>query len=217
MRFNHLRCALRQAFEVVSNAKVPQKVCPEPDDHQEPHREKVVGGIIKYVPVDRVASRVVSPASWINKPPPMSERTKSPEELIESAQQRLSLLVGEKQRHEVQLLAIKNVLRSGGRLPNEKYKACCDSQVEHSRKIVILEAELRSVKGEIRRLQSERIKATPRCGDRMEFLRESLRVIELEYRQFADDTTRLPVLRDLAAEFALKIGECLERFTANGS
>ncbi len=61
-------------------------------------------------------------------------------------------LVLEKRTLESKLAAVRNLVRSSGRMPHDKYKACCDSQTDYTRRIVGVEARILEVKREIQRL-----------------------------------------------------------------
>ncbi len=64
-------------------------------------------------------------------------------------------LVLQKRDLETKLTAIKNLVRSSGRMPPDKYKICCESQTGYSRKIISIETQLLPIKQEIQRLSDD--------------------------------------------------------------
>jgi hypothetical protein len=218
MKFIHFRETLAKAIRSAKGVSAsPPAPKPQRQQKQErpdfrPPHEKVEGGIIKFQPVDRVAARVIAPAAWIHKY--IATMTIAPTENIESRVKELeterSLLTLDKREHEVQLIAIKNVIRSGGLMPHEKYTACCNAQTKHSRGMLEIEVRLRQIKAELRELNCRRENACRLAkGISASNLAQSIYRLQNEYEKVADDTTRLQDVRDLAMEFVLKLAECM--------
>jgi hypothetical protein len=74
--------------------------------------------------------------------------------LLEAKEKRDALVL-EKRTLETKLAAVRNLVRSSGRMPHDKYKVCCDSQTSYTRAIISLEAQILPLKREIERLANE--------------------------------------------------------------
>ena len=68
---------------------------------------------------------------------------------------RRDALVLKKRELETKLAAVKNLVRSSGRMPHDKYKVCCESQNDCFRQIVRVETDLMPIKQRIRVLCDE--------------------------------------------------------------
>lgn len=64
-------------------------------------------------------------------------------------------LILEKRTVETNLMAVKNLVRTSGMMPHEKYRACCDSQTKYARQIVAIESKILQCKQEIQRLADQ--------------------------------------------------------------
>jgi hypothetical protein len=137
-------------------------------------------------------------------------------------QKKKSDLLISKREHETKLVAIRNLVRSGGRLPNEKYKQCCNSQNNHSRAILRIETQLAPIKLRLREIYDIEFKAQNKNGA-TEHNKEAASevpvksiVVELdtlrqEYQNFAADGTRVSSMRQMAAEFVIKLNPIIKR------
>ena len=140
-------------------------------------------------------------------------------------QKKKTALVLSKREHETQLVAVKNVVRSGGRLPNEKYKQCCDSQNTHARAILHIENQLAPIKVRLREIADIEFKERNGGNNgatheedhpKAETAPTKSIVVELvalrqEYQNFAADGTRVSSMRQMAAEFVLKLNPVIKR------
>jgi len=78
VRFNQIRKAFKEAApkkQDSDTAAKPKQIRKQKSQSQNNSREMVVSGVVKWIPVDRVAARVVSPASWIHKAPATTKET----------------------------------------------------------------------------------------------------------------------------------------------
>jgi hypothetical protein len=138
-------------------------------------------------------------------------------------QKKKSALILSKREHETKLVAIKNVVRSGGKLPNEKYKQCCDAQNTHSRAILHIEKQLASVKLRLREIADLEFKSKNGDGAAnyneptavpnapVKSIVSELVALRQEYQAFAADGTRVSSMRQMAAEFVLKLNPVIRQ------
>jgi hypothetical protein len=123
-------------------------------------------------------------------------------------------LVLEKRGLETKLAAIKNLVRSSGRMPHDKYKACCDSQTAYTRKIIGVEAKILPVKAEIRRLSdqehdSKTVRFNNISAQELVWL---LREVRDKWQEFScDDTLGTSTERTLAAQFVRDLNPVLHK------
>lgn len=128
-----------------------------------------------------------------------------------------------RREHESKLTAVKSLVRSGGRLPNEKYKQCCDSQRAHTRAILNIETQLAPIKTRLREIADIEFKerngggngATKEEKPITEYVPTAI-VAELvalrqEYQNFSADGTRVASMRRMAAEFVLKLNPIIKQ------
>lgn len=135
-----------------------------------------------------------------------------------------SMLGLSKREHETKLIAIKNLIRTGGFMPHEKYKKCCDSQQKHSRAILHIEKQMAPIKKRLREI--EEIESRFQIANGQPVTHESpvassesplkKTVVELvalrqNYQDFAADGTRIASMRQMAAEFVLKLNPIIKR------
>jgi hypothetical protein len=132
-------------------------------------------------------------------------------------QRKRSILALSKREHETKLIAVKNVVRSGGRLSSDKYKQCCDSQNAHSRAIMQIERQLAPIKDRLREIaDAEFIDRNEICeqhanGEPLCTILEDVILLQQQYQSFAADGTRVASMRQMAAEFALKLNPIIQR------
>lgn len=128
-------------------------------------------------------------------------------------------LVNSKKDHEVKLVAIKNLVRSSGRMEHSKYKQCCDSQQRHLNAIRSIENELAKLKVRLREIGvesfSETERANSRNGEEVMIVQE-LVALRSDYQAFAADSTRVSSMRTMAAEFVVRLSGVIRR-AVNGS
>ena len=136
----------------------------------------------------------------------------SEQELLE----RRGKLVLDKRELENKLIAVKNIVRTGGRMANEKYKQCCDTQKKYSADILKIERELSDIKMKLRQIsvydvaEKKAGKPTePQPSVPRDFV-VSLVDLRSEYQRFAADMTRVSSMRQMAAEFALKLNPIIK-------
>ena len=129
-------------------------------------------------------------------------------------------LILSKREHETKLVAVKNVVRSGGRLPSEKYKQCCDSQNTHARAIMHIENEMSKIKTRLREIAdiefNEKNGLVKDKQPEPESVPVKSIVVELvslrqAYQDFAADGTRVSSMRQMAAEFVVKLNPIIKR------
>ena len=127
-------------------------------------------------------------------------------------------LVIEKKEREQKLLAIKTLVRTSGRMPNDKYKQCCESQRKHSSEILRLEGEISGIKAKLRELSEVEESTKRKAGasgvgsqtgqdvnpSESEVVRELVALRQF-YQEFAADHTRVSSMRQMAAEFVTKL------------
>jgi hypothetical protein len=133
-------------------------------------------------------------------------------------------LVRQKREHETQLLAIKNLVRSSGKMPHEKYKTCCDAQTRHSQSIRKIEYRLGDIKNRLQEIADIEFHERNQSVDAEKISTESTSaenepksmVVELvalrqHYQEFSADATRVSSMRQMAADFVLKLNPIIKR------
>ncbi len=129
---------------------------------------------------------------------------------LNECERRRSELVLNKKQHEVKMLAIKNLVRGGGTMPYAKYRQCIDSQQTHANSILKIEQTLSPLKARMAELKAQ-IDEQQRNGQphapqqSASDLVKMLVSVRQEYQDFAADRTRVASMRQMAAEFVLKI------------
>lgn len=125
-----------------------------------------------------------------------------------------------KKDHEIKLVAIKNLIRSGGRLPSEKYRQCCNAQNTHNRAILHIENLLASVTSrlrEIARMEDDAKDVSFSEAENgknpvpMRSIIVELVALRQEYQNFAADGTRVASMRQMAAEFVVKLNPIIKQ------
>lgn len=125
-------------------------------------------------------------------------------------------LVLTKRELENKMIAIKNLVRTGGRMANEKYKQCCDAQKKYTSEILKIERELTDIKTKLRHLSVYDVaekRAEKAIEQQPSVSRDfvvSLVDLRSEYQRFAADMTRVSSMRQMAAEFALKLNPIIK-------
>lgn len=117
-----------------------------------------------------------------------------------------SKLVSEKRDIEAKLLAIKNLIRSSGRMSTDKYTETCHAQNGYMKRMAQIERQLGELKTRKGRLHFEHNGSNHRPKDPVspDVIR-SLSALRDEYQQFAADKSRVGSMRQMAAEFVLKL------------
>lgn len=122
------------------------------------------------------------------------------------------------QKSQTQLMAIKNLIRSSGRMENHKYRQCCDSQTEHAKNVNKCTERMREIKDKLRQLESEKEYFTKQINgkngattsfDKVPIVRELVN-LRAEYQQFSADFTRVSSMRSMAADFALRLDRIIK-------
>ena len=120
----------------------------------------------------------------------------------------------EKSEVQAKLTKIKNLIRTSGLMPREKFKACCDSQNQYSAKIGKLDEQLGKLKLQIQKLCDQDHFSSfahigrnlPRIAEHQHALGkeqiQELVFLREKYQQFSADHTRVSSMRTMAAEFA---------------
>ena len=141
--------------------------------------------------------------------------------------QKRDALTLSKRDHETKLIAVKNVVRSGGRLPHDKYRQCCDSQNTHAKAIMHIESELFKVKSRLREIANEQFDEKKRRKDLAKTVASTqqsapekniiteLVCLRQAYQDFAADATRVSSMRQMAADFVLKLNPIIKRAIGN--
>lgn len=124
-------------------------------------------------------------------------------------------LVQDKRAVETKLLKVKNLVRSSGWMPQEKYKACCESQSKYVEKIRHIENAISEVKLKQSELHhksrpefSEIEKADARVLKKSVI--EGLVALRDEYQSFSADPTRVASMKQMAADFALRLSPLIK-------
>jgi len=144
------------------------------------------------------------------------------QELAELSQEH-SRLSSEKADIQSKLSAIKNLIRSSGMMPREKYKQCCDSQTELLRKMASVERRLSEIKNRKTQVnlvafapKTEQEKAEKRNWDSPTVITE-LCSLRQEYQEFSADGSRISSKRQMASEFVIKLNGIIKRALNKGS
>jgi hypothetical protein len=121
-----------------------------------------------------------------------------------------------KREHETKLVTIKNQIRGCGLLPPEKYRQCVASQVQHQTAILKIERLLQPLKKRLRELSSDDRSnqdngsfSTPPSD--VKGIVEDLVELRKDYQFFAADSTRISSMRQMAAEFVVKLNPIIKR------
>lgn len=132
---------------------------------------------------------------------------------LNECERRRSELVLSKKHHETKMLAIKNLVRGGGTMPYAKYKQCIDSQNTHANAILKIEQAMGPLKARIAEIRAliSHSEQEQRNGESQVPQQGASEIVKMlvavrqEYQDFAADRTRVASMRQMAAEFALKI------------
>lgn len=120
---------------------------------------------------------------------------------------------------QVQLTKTKNLVRSSGIMPREKYKQCCDAQSKYVGQIQHTEKRMGEIKLQIQKLADDEhfhpenpnkpavsLKPEPMGKDCI----EALVALREKYQQFSADHTRVSSMRTMAAEFAYQLNPIIK-------
>lgn len=130
--------------------------------------------------------------------------------------ERRDLLGLSKREIENKLVGVKNLIRTSGRMPHEKYKQCCDAQKKYLSQILKIERELNDIKIKLRQLSAYDVaeKMAEKSIEKQASIPRdfvvSLVDLRSEYQRFAADMTRVSSMRQMAAEFALKLNPIIK-------
>lgn len=142
-------------------------------------------------------------------------------EEIKQLKARYDALVLAKKEKEIALVAVKNLVRSSGRMPNEKYRQCCDSQTKHVRAIFDLESQMRPIKTRLREIADERhianLESPSDEPEQAKGIVVSLVGLRQHYQEFASDLTRVSSMRQMASEFVLKLNPIIRNAIGGSS
>lgn len=114
---------------------------------------------------------------------------------------------------QARLAYLKNEIRSSGRMAHSHYKQCCDDQRLYVRQLVEVEKQIIPLNRELQRLcQLEHStyaeqKSNAEAGDSFEVQPMVTQLVALRqsYQDFAADPTRVSSMRQMAAEFVLRL------------
>jgi len=126
-------------------------------------------------------------------------------------------LLENKREHELKLLAIKNAIRTNGRMSGGTYQQYCSSQLSHVRALQFIDNQLRPLKARMKELNDADYNRrqgngdAPLVVDAPSSLVAELSVLREHYQKFAADGTRISSMRQMAAEFALKLDGIIKR------
>lgn len=123
----------------------------------------------------------------------------------------------EKRRQELKLGNITNLIRTSGLMPADKYKQCVASQTKYREAIFAIELRLGAIKKrstEIHRfmedngnLQDGENHVNP---SQKRDVVQSLVAMREDYTNFAADSTRVSSMRQMAAEFVVKLDRVIK-------
>lgn len=131
--------------------------------------------------------------------------------------EKLNEMMREKRGYDTELAAIKNRIRSGGRLPQQEYIGHCRRQTLLKQKILAVENAVGPLKAERAKWQILRNEADSKARvarpkiDDSEILgvRSELVDLRAKYLAFAEDHTRVNSMRLMAGEFASELTRIL--------
>lgn len=148
----------------------------------------------------------------------------------EALQQRREDILVNKREIEKKMLAIRTLVRTGGFMPREKYKQCCDSQDKYITQVKSIENELGSIKLKLRRIADEEFdrkalgkvppvevptkedEAKPEVAAVGTI--QELVALRAYYQEFSADHSRVASRRQMAAEFAVKLNPIIRKAIA---
>lgn len=131
---------------------------------------------------------------------------------IDEIKSQIESLVLEKRGLETSLQAIKNLIRSSGRMEHYKYKSCCDSQAQYTRQILKVEHKLLPLRQELRRiaLEEETAKKLPFNGVSGRELVHMLREVRDKWQELScDDSLGNSTERTQASQFVRDLNPIL--------
>jgi hypothetical protein len=138
---------------------------------------------------------------------------------IYDLQQKREILIQEKREIQSRLTKVKNLVRTSGLMPTEKYKQCCDAQSKYVSRIQAIEKDLGNLKLQIQKLADDEynhrgkpsglsVDTKPQAMGK-ECI-ESLVALREKYQQFSADHTRVSSMRTMAAEFAFQLNPIIK-------
>jgi hypothetical protein len=125
-------------------------------------------------------------------------------------------LVVEKQQIQAKLTAIKNLVRSSGRMPHEKYRQCCEAQTNYLKQLSEIEQRFAAANDQLTQLAVEMSapkspeEKKSRNWDSPTVITE-LCSLRQEYQEFSADGSRISSKRQMASEFVLKLNGIIKR------
>lgn len=131
-------------------------------------------------------------------------------------------LIQEKKQVELSMVKSKNIVRSSGRLPNNQYRALCDTQNQHATELTRVEGQLGVIKRRLTEIAEIEFRDRQERGITGIQLRQSdshsdrplvseLTDLRKHYQDFAADATRVSSMRQMAAEFVVKLNPIIYR------
>jgi hypothetical protein len=112
-------------------------------------------------------------------------------------------LVLSKTEHEMKLAHIKTMIRGERSIPPEKYRSILQSQDTHNRCLLRITQQLVSIKSRLRELGTDDYGLPHSVVAKLAALRAY-------YQDFAADPTRVNSMRQMAAEFVLKLNPIIK-------
>jgi len=131
----------------------------------------------------------------------------------------MQLLKEKKRVVELQRTKIKNLIRSSGLMPPEKYKQCCDAQSKYAEQIAHNEKRMSEIKLQLQKLADDEQSCYKKpkpivVAGKLEPLGKeciaALVALREKYQQFAADHTRVSSMRTMAAEFVCQINPIIK-------
>jgi len=129
----------------------------------------------------------------------------------------------EKKHHEVKLAKIKNLIRTSKNMSGGTYSQCCQSQDRHKFAIGAIQEKLLKIKTQLRIIYDEendkyeRIIVQQGGGTSVKHALINrdviikLSEIRQQYQEFAADSTRVSSMRQMAAEFVVKLNPVIKQ------
>ena len=131
----------------------------------------------------------------------------------------MQLLKEKKRVIELQRTKIKNLIRSSGLMPPEKYKQCCNAQSKYAEQIAHNEKRMSEIKLQLQKLADDeqlchKKPSKPVVAVKLEPLAkeciEALVALREKYQRFAADHTRVSSMRTIAAEFVCQLNPIIK-------
>ncbi len=115
-------------------------------------------------------------------------------------------LLFDKKEAELNISVLNNKVRSGGKIPDIKYKRICEDQNNYKKNVLKLERSMSDLSMEIMKKSTlrEQLKAELKKKKNID-TKEKLVEMRDCYINFASDRTRVASMRAMGAEFAEKL------------